>query len=331
MSIKTCLRIAVQAPPEPTREELQFIEQMGLKYVVTWIDPAKADAGYYRRVRETYAVRGIELYGLGNGSVHNVDAIVLGTDDRDKKVEEYKQHLQNLGEAGIPYTTYAHMANSVWSTPTEPTRGQAPARAFDTSRAEKTGTGGGKYTGRLTHGREYSEEEIWENFISFIEEIVPVAERSGVRIGMHPDDPPGVTLGGVPRPIFSSFEGYRKAVEIAGSPNVGLCLCAGCWLEGGERMGKDVLETVRYFGERKKIFKVHFRNVNRPLPHFVETFIDDGYMDMYRIMKALGEVGFDGVLIPDHIPVMAGDHRVGLAYTVGHMKALAQRAAEELG
>jgi mannonate dehydratase len=91
-------------------------------------------------------------------------------------------------------------------------------------------------------------------------------------------------------------------------------------------MGKDVLETIRYFGKRDKLFKIHFRNVNQPLPHFVETFLDDGYMDMYRVMHALVEVGFDGVVIPDHIPLMANDRRVGTAFSIGYMKALLERA-----
>ena len=147
-----------------------------------------------------------------------------------------------------------------------------------------------------------------------------------MRIGIHPDDPPVPELGGVPRCIFSSFDGYERALEIADSPNVGVCLCVGCWLEGGEQMGKDVLETIRTFGERGKLFKVHLRNVDRPLPHFVEAFLDDGYMDMYQVVQALREVNFEGVMIADHIPSMDEDRRVGTAYSIGYMKALLERA-----
>ena len=163
----------------------------------------------------------------------------------------------------------------------------------------------------------------------FAKEIAPVAEEAGVRIGIHPDDPPGVPLGGVPRPIFSSFDGYKRALEIADSPNVGMCLCIGCWLEGGEAMGRDVVETIRYFGGQGKIFKVHYRNVDQPLPHFVETFVDDGYFDMYQAMRALAEVEYDGTLIPDHIPQMGDDGRLGTAYTLAYMRALQKRAEEE--
>jgi mannonate dehydratase len=96
-------------------------------------------------------------------------------------------------------------------------------------------------------------------------------------------------------------------------------------------MGKGVLETIRHFGERNQIFKVHFRNVDKPLPHFVETFLEDGYMDMYKVMKALQEVGFKGVAIPDHIPHLADEGKVGMAYIIGQMQMLQRRAVEEVG
>jgi len=152
-----------------------------------------------------------------------------------------------------------------------------------------------------------------------------VAEEENVRIGIHPDDPPVPELGGIPRCIFSNFDGYKRALEIADSPNIGICLCVGCWLEGGSLMGKDVFDTITYFGERKKIFKVHFRNVTQPLPYFVETFLDNGYADMFEIMKALKEVDFDGVLIADHIPVMVHGKETGTAFSIGYMKGLLER------
>ena len=323
------LKIAAQVNPEPDETELRFINQMGIEYVVLWTGPDKASAEYYASRKRLFAEHGLKVYGFGNSGVHNQDAIVLGLPERDAKIEEYKTHLRNLGKAGIHYTTYAHMANGIWSTEPEFTRGQARARAFDLEKAEVGWWGGREYRGPLTHGRVYTQEEIWENYRYFIQQVVPVAEEAGVRIGIHPDDPPVPELGGIPRCIFSSFEGYRKALEIANSPNVGICLCVGCWLEGGSGMGKDVFETIRYFGDQKKIFKVHVRNVDRPLPHFVETFLDNGYMDMYKVMKALRQVDFDGVLIPDHIPAMADDRRVGTAFTIGYMKALLERVNAE--
>jgi len=262
--------------------------------------------------------------------VHNQDAIVLGLPNRDAKIEEYKRHIQALGKAGIPYTTYAHMPNGIWSTDPEETRGGARARGFDLEKATCGRWHDKSYYLPLTNGREYSEAEVWDNFAIFIRQAATVAEEEGVMIGIHPDDPPIPRLGGVPR-IFSTFANYQRALEIADSPNVGICLCVGCWLEGGEVWGVDAVEAIRYFGERQKLFKVHFRNVDAPLPHFVETFIDGGYQDMYQIMKALQEVGFRGVVIPDHIPQMADDPRLGTAFTIGYMKALLKRAEDEVG
>jgi mannonate dehydratase len=323
--------LALQMSAEPTPEELQFAQQLGVKYAVLWTDGAKAGYEFYASRREIFERAGIRIYGFGNWDVHTQDAIVLNLPGRDAKVEQYKQHLRALGRAGIPYTTYAHMANGIWSTETELTRGGAVARAFDLDKAESGHWFGQRYFMPLSHERPYSEDEIWENFRSFIEEVAPVAEEAGVRIGIHPDDPPGVDLAGVPRCIFGNFKGYQRALEIASSPNVGVCFCVGCWLEGGALMGNGVIESLRAFAEQGKLFKVHFRNVNAPLPHFVETFVDDGYMDMYPVMRELVANGFNGVAIADHIPMMGDDRRLGTAYTIGYMKALRQRAIEEVG
>ncbi|MDF1513212.1 MAG: mannonate dehydratase, partial [Anaerolineae bacterium] len=179
----------------------------------------------------------------------------------------------------------------------------------------------------LSHGREYTEDELWENYTFFIKQVVPVAEEAGVYIGIHPDDPPVYPLGGIPRCMFGNFDGYRRAIEIANSPHIGMCLCAGCWLEGGAMMGKDVVETVRYFGERKKLFKVHFRNVTEPMPTgFAETYMDAGYMDMFKIVQALQDVGFDGAIMSDHLPQMVGGVRAAEAYGIAYMKALVNAA-----
>ena len=324
------IKISAQMSPEPKEQDLQFVRQMGVEHAVLWTDSTKSSAEYYASRKALFAEHGLSIYGFGNSDVHNQPAIVLALPNRDAKVEEYKRHIQSLGKAGIPYTTYAHMPNGIWSTDPEETRGGAPARGFDQAKAEAGHWRDQRYQLPLTNGREYSEEEVWDNFTYFIREAARAAENEGVMIGIHPDDPPISRLGGVPR-IFSTFENYKKALAIANSPNVGICLCVGCWLEGGELWGIDAISAIRYFAEQQKLFKVHFRNVAAPLPHFVETFIDDGYQDMYQVMKALQEVGFRGVVIPDHIPRMADDPRLGTAFTIGYMKALLRRAEEEVG
>src|SRR5512133_3571712 len=151
--IQPGMKIAAQISPEPTEEELQFIQQMGIEDVVLWTGGDKASFEYYDTRRRLFEGLGIKVYGFGSFSVHNQDAIVLNLPNRAEKIEEYKTHLRNLGKAGIPYTTYAHMANGIWSTERELTRGNAPARAFD---LEKVGKGwwiDQTYEAPLTHGR----------------------------------------------------------------------------------------------------------------------------------------------------------------------------------
>lgn len=324
------IKIAVQMPGDPSDEDLQFVQQLGVEYVTIWTSGESATYENFVRLRKKVEGAGLKVWNIGNLDVHNMEEVTLNLPGRDKKIEDYKAYLRNVGRAGVYYTTYAHMGNGIWSTEPETTRGKARARAFNLDVADKGYWNKKTFTGPLTHGRVYTEKEIWDNYTYFIKAVVPVAEEMGIRVGIHPDDPPVPLLGGVPRCIFGNFEGYKRALEIANSPNVGVCLCCGTWMEGGTLMGAAVLEAIRYFAAQKKLFKIHFRNIDAPLPHFVETFIDNGHMDMYRIMRTLREVNFDGVMIPDHVPEMLGGHRVGTAYSIAYMKAMRDRANAEV-
>jgi len=350
---ESTIRIAIQAPLDATANELSFYKQMGIKYVVLWTDETKAGADYYADRKKYFGDAGLEVCGFGNRSVHNEEKIVLNLPGREEKIEQYKQHLRDLGKAGITYTTYAHMGNGIWSSERETTRAGASARSFDLNGTNWGEWNGKKYYPPLSHDREYSLDEMWKNFKYFIHAVTPVAKDNNVRIGIHPDDPPVPKLAGVPR-IFSHFDGYKRAIEMANSPNVGLCLCVGSWMEGGNNMGKDALGMIDYFGRQKKVFKIHFRNVDKPLPHFTETFVDNGYTDMYKVMKALKKVNFDGVLIADHIPRMitppprnnnnnasvtiippaasaAPTNYRGLAFSIGYIKSLRDLVEDEAG
>jgi mannonate dehydratase len=323
------IKFSVQMPSDPSPEDVQFVQELGGECVSIWTDAKTANVENYRRLISKFASAGIKVWNIGNLSVHNMEEVTLNLPGRDEKIEEYKNYLRLLGKVGLRYTTYAHMGNGIWSSARETTRGGASARALDLSKPCTGYWNGKEFHLPLTHGRVYSQEEIWENYTYFIRQVVPVAEEQGVRIGIHPDDPPVPVLGGVPRCIFGNFAGYVRALEIANSPNIGVCLCAGTWLEGGPLMGKSVVEAIHYFGERKKLFKVHFRNISAPLPHFVEAYVDGGYMDMFKIMQALRQVNFDGIVIGDHFPDMARGQRASVAYTFAYMKALRKRAYEE--
>lgn len=322
------IQIGTYVVPDSSDEDLRLLRQLGVDWaMVTPYDHSKQTVEHYRRFKERLADHGLQIYRIHNEQVHNRPEITLNLPDRDAKVDEFIQFIRDIASAGIYYNTYAHMASGTWSSGRTTGRGGVAARHFDLKSA--VGSWDGKtFDGELSHGREYSEQEIWDNYEYFIRKVAPVAEQEGVYIGIHPDDPPIYPLGGVPRCIFGGFEGYKRALEIADSPNVGVCLCVGCWLEGGEEgMGASVEEAIQYFGDQGKLFKVHFRNVSNPLPEpWQETFIDDGYHDMYRVMRALRAVNFDGCVIPDHIPEMSGGSNVGLAYSIAYLRALVQAA-----
>jgi mannonate dehydratase len=307
---------------------MQFARQLGIEWVMTTVPAADASVETYRAVVRHFAEGGLKVYRLANHAVHNMEAVTLNLPERDGKIAEYLAYIRMLAAAGIYYATYAHMANGIWSTEPEPVRGGANGRAFRLDQARTGRWIDESWDLPLTHGREYTEDELWENYAYFIRQVVPVAEEAGVYIGIHPDDPPVYPLGGIPRCIFGNFEGYSRALEIADSPNVGVCLCLGCWLEGGPAMGKSAVEAIRYFGSQRKLFKVHFRNVTAPMPEgFVETFLDDGYADMLEIMAALQEVGFNGAIISDHLQQVVGGRYAAEAYAVGYMRGLVQAVA----
>ena len=276
-AIQPGIKLCAQASAKPTDDDLLFLRQLGAGYVSVGSTPDLRTAEGFLHIKKRYADAGITVWNIGNTSVHNMPGVTLNLPGRDAKIEEYKQYLRNLGKAGIYYTTYAHMGHGIWSSGRASIRG-ASGREFDLASPDKQGNWDGAiFKEPLSHGREFTKEEIWADYTYFIKQVAPVAEEVGVRIGIHPDDPPVPMLAGVPRCIFGSFDGYRRAMEIANSPNVGICLCCGTWLEGGRQLtGKDPEEMIRYFGA-KKIWKIHFRNVSAPLPHFVETFMDNGY------------------------------------------------------
>jgi mannonate dehydratase len=347
------IKIGTSAGPA-TQNNMRYLKQLG----VTWVSlapQAPFDAETFINQREQWETGGFKVYNIGSGSgpsgsLHNMPEVTLNLPGRDRKIEEYLNYIRYLGKAGIPYSTYAHMGNGIWSSGRISSARGYDARDGDSTSPNWQGSWAGKtYKAPLSHGRVFTKEEIWENYTYFIKKVVPVAEEAGVRIGIHPDDPPQPMLAGVPRCIFSNFEGYKRAIEIANSPNIGVCLCCGSWLEGGTMTGATPEQMIDYFGSRKKLFKIHFRNVSAPLPHFSETLIDDGYYDMSKIMQALVDVEFEGIVIPDHVPEVGtfaqgqggretanGEPppfrpNAGLAYLLGCMHAMLQAAQNHKG
>ena len=304
-------------------EHVRFLQQMGIEWVMVGRAPEES-AACYRAIREQVEDAGLKIYRLANGRLHNMPEVTLNLPGRDELIDRYLKYISDLGAAGIHYATYAHMGNGIWrGTERRPVRGGATAGGLDLGAYNHGVWAGINYEWPLSHGREYSEDELWENYEYFIKKVVPVAESSGVYIGIHPDDPPVYPMGGIPRCIFGTFEGYKKALEIADSPNIGACLCVGCWLEGGEAAGCDCETFIRYFAERNKLFKIHLRNVTAPLSEpggFNETYPDAGYANLFNILETLRDVGFDGALINDHLIDMVGGYYTCEAYFTSYLK-----------
>ena len=167
---------------------------------------------------------------------------------------------------------------------------------------------------------EAGDEQIWDNVTYFLKAVIPVAEEAGVRMGLHPDDPPISPIAGVAR-VFRSHNALKRLIEIVPSNSNGLTFCAGTISE----MPENVLDAIRYFGSRDKIFHVHFRSVTGSVPKFSETFIGEGHVDMMEAMKTFHEVGFDGPMVDDHVPHLVEGSKQQYrshAYAMGYIKAL---------
>ena len=260
--------------------------------------------------------RTVESYGMKLSALENVptkfyDHIMLGGPKRDEQIENMIYTIRNIARAGIPIFGYNWMPSQVWRTEPKYIRGNAEATAFDYNIAKDL---------PFTHDREYTEEEMWNNLEYWINIITPIAEEEGIRLGIHPCDPPVETLGGIPQ-LLRSFDAYKRLIEIYPSDSNGIEFCQGTFSE----MNDDIYEMIKYFGERKKILYVHFRNVSGQVPKFHEEFVNTGYVDMHKAMKIYNDVGYDSFFIDDHVPATFQDthfgHR-GRAFAMGYIQAL---------
>ncbi|MBN1873998.1 MAG: mannonate dehydratase [Anaerolineae bacterium] len=314
-------KLSMHIRPEANAEELLFARQLGVDAVYTWIKPEQRTYIALVDLRRRVEDAGLELYNVGSYDIAKSDKIHLALPGRDEVITTFQDFVRDLGRAGIHVTTFTWEPTQVWSSEPGEIRG-AKTRRVDLHEMVRR---------PFTHRREYGEDEIWENFAYFMKRIIPVAEEAGVRLALHPNDPPThEKLGGIPC-LIHSFEDYRRAFEIAGSPALGMEFCTGCWLEGGGGFG-NMLDAIRTFYADDRILLVHFRNITSPLPVFLETFLDNGYMDMYQVMKTFYDVGYANTITLDHTPQFAGDYAkgAGTAYAIGYMRALMQRAEAEL-
>jgi len=324
------MRIALDCPANFTDEDLLLGKQLGVDHVVL-SGHNLPGPGYWEyldllRIKKRIERFDMQLVAIENVPLHFWDHVLMAGPRRDEQIANYARLIRNMGKAGIPILGY-HFSPviddlvNVWGHwrvgNAGGGRGGAGLTSFDYDLVKDCDDAPG---GRPTA------DEVWDRILYFLQRVVPVAEDAGVKLAAHPNDPPANVLRGAAR-VLNSVDGLKRLLEIYPSEYSGLDFCQGTITE----TGTDVYEAIRYFGSRGKIFYGHLRNVrNLPgmkpgYPKYDEVFIDEGDVDIYKALRVYKEVGFQGVLRPDHVPAVAGDtpwgHRAR-AFAIGYIRAL---------
>lgn len=283
-----------------TDDELRMFKQMGINHLEISFKDDELDYETMKTIVErfrNFEEGGFDILLATNGKLQKNTSIHLALEDRDAEIERTKQFMVNLSRLGIDTMAIAWQPFGISRSDSEPLMIHgASAGASDMEQILNF---------PLKGERLYTREEMWETFEYFIDAILPTCEETGVRMALHPNDPPVPYLEGVGSLIITADD-YRRAFEIANdSPYLGMKLCTGCWLEGGTLFTDDMLGDIDEFVRRGKVFEVHFRNVSAPLDadysgYFEETLAQDGYADMYEIMKQLIRSGYNGAIFCDH-------------------------------
>ena len=298
-------------------DRLNFYRAIGVESLMVHLPEEMGDGEDhtedFKRMKKFVEDHGLELFVY---HAHRIprDKIIHGQPGRDEQIETWCKMLRAIGAAGVPATTTTFYAISHFRTSTTYGRGGISYSSFEYEELMKD----------PPHfpDKEISEEELWDNIDYFLQRVVPVAEEAGVRIALHPDDPPiPEPLGGAAR-IMVSIENFQRVFDLVPSDAYGMLFCQGCVAE----MGEDIVEAIHAIGARNKIVFVHFRNIRGNPYKFQEVFLDEGDMDMVRAMEAYRDVGFDGPIMMDHTPGIPTDSQgmASRAYSNGYIKALIQ-------
>jgi len=251
-----------------------------------------------------------------------MDDIRLGRAGREEQLDLFCEQLRAMGAVGVPVLCYNWIAVYSWARTglAVPARGGALVTEYNHAEMLRAPS--------RPEADLATEKRLWENFEYFLRRVVPVAEEAGVRLALHPDDPPISPVRGLGR-IMRSVEAFERVVELVPSDVNGITMCQGNFA----LMTDDLPGVIREFGSRDKIHFVHFRDVRGTSEHFVETFHDQGPTDMRACLRAYADVGYEGVLRPDHVPTLHGESNdrpgyafLGRLHAVGYIEGLREAA-----
>lgn len=318
------INVQANCSSKMTEEQMQSIRGMGIGYLAVNFLPDDADYDGIMRFQEKASRYDLKIADAGCPNLQKCPEIHLGKPDRDMWIDRYNEFTRALGRAGVHVNYIAWQPNGIFRSRIDVGKYNRGEKSFICDMDEILSR-------PISNDREYGEEEIWANFKYFMDRALPVCEEADVKLALHPNDPPVPSLGGVHSLIWNT-ECYRRAFAMVNdSPYLTMKMCIGCWLES-ESFG-DLMEDIKTFCAQDKISVVHFRNVSSTMPYFEETLLEDGYADMYAIMKQLVRCNYNGQLNIDH-PFFNQDGRgmsdLSAAYFMGYMKALLHSAQEEV-
>lgn len=256
---------------------------------------------------------GLEIESLENVPTRMMTPIKTASDQLERHLDGYCRTIENMGRAGIPVLGYNFMVLTVLrSNFLAPTRGGALTGSFNKVEFD---------TANKFDVAPVGHDDLWDRYTRFIRHVLPSAESAGVKLALHPDDPPLPEIGGVAR-ILGTQAAFERAMSVGDSPNHGINYCVGSFASAGI---DEMYKSLEYFTRRGNVFAVHLRNVRGTAEDFVEEFIDDGDVDVVRTLKILVDGGFDGFILDDHVPQMTGDqgwrHR-GRAFCTGYIRGM---------
>jgi mannonate dehydratase len=287
-------------------------------------------------LRESVEKEGLKLEAIENFDPAHWHDVLLDGPKKKQQLENVKEIVRRIGEAGIPIMGYNFSIAGVCGRTHAPyARGGAMSVGMEGPCDSPMPNGMAwnmVYDAHAAAGIVPSATpgELWRRFDGFLEEVLPVAEKSNVKLALHPDDPPMPTMRGQPRLVYQPHL-YQRAIDLRPSPSNTLEFCLGTLAEMVPQGHEDLYQSVDRYSRQGKLAYVHFRNVSGQVPRYRETFVDDGDIDMIRVLRILKKNKFDGVLIPDHTPQMSCDApwHAGMAFAMGYMRAALQTIEKE--